>query len=77
MTRRILGSLLLCLIAFCCTSLLACTSGSETLDPDKLPYKLEDVFHQPITFWFVDLDGDGYDERVYIDTPPRPGNLQP
>lgn len=59
------GCFLLGVVAFCCTPLLACTSGTETLDPDKLPYTLEEVFWES-KFYPADLDGDGRDERVRV-----------
>lgn len=63
--RAMLRFLTLSLAVFCCLCLLACSSGSEKLDPDKMPYKLEQVYQEE-SFLPIDLNSDGRDERVHM-----------
>ena len=62
-----------CLITICCTFFigwLGCGSETQTLDPEIQPYTLEEENHHVDPFWPIDLDSDGYDERVQITDPP-------
>lgn len=59
---RFLHFSLIGLFGFC---LLGCSPETDGLDPDKQPYKLEEVFQED-TFRPVDLNNDGRDERVRV-----------
>ena len=63
---RFLHFFLIGLFGFC---LLGCFPETDSLDPDKQPYKLEEVFQED-TFRPVDLNNDGRDERVRVITFP-------